>query len=50
LYNARFKQITNWALRVEDEGLVGIKDKGGRRRKDKLTILQKQEMADLIRS
>lgn len=49
LYNTSFKQITNWVHRFEKEGLDGLKDKKGRGRKDKLTIIQKQKIATLIR-
>ncbi len=50
LYNTSFKQITNWVHRFEDEGLEGLKDKEGRGRKEKLTLLQKQEISNLIRN
>lgn len=50
LYNTSFKQITNWVHRFEKEGLEGLKDKEGRGRKDKLTLIQKQEIAMLLKN
>ena len=48
LYNTSFKQITNWVHRFEKEGLEGLKDKEGRGRKDRLTIIQKQEITRVL--
>jgi transposase len=50
LYNTSFKQITNWVHRFEKEGLEGLKDKSGRGRKDKLTFIQKQGIAMLLKN
>jgi len=50
LYNTSFKQITNWVHRFEKEGIEGLKDKAGRGRKDRLTIEQKQEIANLLKN
>jgi transposase len=47
LYNTSFKQITNWVHRFEKEGL---KDKEGRGRKDRLTLIQKQEIAMVLKN
>ena len=49
LYNTSFKQITNWVHRFEKEGLDGLKDKEGRGRKDKLTLIQKQQLAMVLK-
>lgn len=49
LYNVSFKQITNWVHQFEKEGLDGLKDKKGRGRKSRLTLIQKQKIASLIR-
>ncbi len=48
LYNTSFKQITNWVHRFEKEGLEGLKDKKGRGRKDRLTLIQKQEITMVL--
>ncbi len=48
LYNTSFKQITNWVHRFEKEGLEGLKDKEGRGRKDRLTLIQKQEITMVL--
>jgi transposase len=50
LYNTSFKQITNWVHRFEKEGLDGLKDKKGRGRKDKLTLIQKQQLAMVLKN
>ncbi len=50
VYNTSFKQITNWVHRFEREGLDGLKDKKGRGRKDKLTVIQKQKIAMLLKN
>ena len=50
LYNTSFKQITNWVHRFESEGIDGLKDKEGRGRKDKLSLIQKQEITRLIKT
>lgn len=50
LYNTSFKQITNWVHRFEKEGMEGLRDKEGRGRKDKLTLIQKQEIAMMLKN
>lgn len=50
LYNTSFKQITNWVHRFEKEGMAGLKDKKGRGRKDKLTSIQKQKLAIVLKN
>ena len=50
LYNTSFKQITNWVHRFEKEGLEGLKDKEGRGRKDRLTLIQKQEITMVLKN
>jgi len=50
LYNTSFKQITNWVHRFEKEGLEGLKDKEGRGRKDRLTLIQKQEIIMVLKN
>ena len=50
LYNTSFKQITNWVHRFEKEGLDGLKDKEGRGRKDRLTLIQKQEIIMVLKN
>jgi transposase len=49
-YNTSFKQITNWVHRFEKEGMEGLKDKKGRGRKDKLTLIQKQQLAMVLKN
>lgn len=50
LYNTSFKQITNWVHRFEAEGLEGLRDKKGRGRKDRLTSIQKEEIARVLKN
>lgn len=50
LYNTSFKQITNWVHRFEKEGIEGLRDKEGRGRKDKLTLIQKREIAMILKN
>ena len=48
LYNTSFKQILNWVARFEREGLEGLRDKGGRGRKSKMTSKQRQRLKTLV--
>lgn len=48
LYNTSFKQILNWVDRFEKEGVEGLRDKGGRGRKPKLTPAQMQRLGELL--
>lgn len=48
LYNTSFKQITNWVHRFEREGLDGLRDKPGRGRRSRLSLVQQQQLSQLI--
>ena len=47
-YNTSFKQILNWVSRFEQEGIEGLPDKLGRRRKAKMTLGQQQRLKALV--
>jgi transposase len=50
-FRTSFKQICNWADRVDAEGVVGLHIKPGRGRRARLTAQQKHQLkADLSRS
>tara|TARA_R110000868_G_C10604040_1_gene740773 strand:- start:46 stop:561 length:516 start_codon:yes stop_codon:yes gene_type:complete len=48
LYNTSFKQILNWVDRFENEGIDGLRDKGGRGRKPRLSPEQMQRLEELL--
>lgn len=48
LFHVSFKQILNWVDRFEKQGVEGLKDKGGRGRKCRLTTDQKQELKRVV--
>lgn len=50
LYQTSFKQITNWVHRFEKYGIEGLKDKPGRGRKSRLSLVQKQRIAELLKN
>ncbi len=48
LYNTSFKQITNWVHRFEQEGIDGLRDKGGRGRTSRLGGQQLDRIKHLL--
>ena len=48
LYNTSFKQITNWVHRFEQQGIEGLRDKSGRGRRSRLSVIQQEEILDLL--
>ncbi len=48
LFDVSFKQILNWADRFEKHGVAGLKYQGGRGRKSRLTLDQKEKLKNVI--
>ncbi len=47
-YNKSFKQLLNWVHSFEEQGIEGLKDKGGRGRKPKLDEGQMDRLRMLV--
>lgn len=47
-YNKSFKQLLNWVHRFEENGIEGLKDKGGRGRKPSLDKGQMERLHELV--